>query len=130
MNKLIIALGLTTALFGCSSNTNQEDQLNLLATNRANIIQSKLPVKSGPLSIMRASANGKTIELMMIYNESETGAKPIQTVLSQSTKEFCQQKETKANLDAGISYRIKMRNPRGQLMVDQYLTKETCKKDS
>jgi hypothetical protein len=128
MNKLLIALGLTTALLGCSSNSNQDDQLTLLAANRANIIQSKLPVKSGPLSIMRASAHGKTIELMMIYNESAPGAKPIQTVLSQSIKGYCQQTETKANLDAGISYRIKMRNPRGQLMIDQHLTKETCKK--
>ncbi|SHO57246.1 GspS/AspS pilotin family protein [Vibrio quintilis] len=131
MNKLLIALGLTTVLFGCSSShSDQDEQLTLLAANRANIIQSKLPVKSGPLSIMRASSNGKIIELMMIYNETAPGAKPIQVILNHSIKQYCLQADTKANLDAGINYRIKMRNSRGQLMIDQLLTKATCKKSS
>ncbi|MBJ7019137.1 type II secretion system pilot lipoprotein GspS-beta, partial [Vibrio cholerae] len=35
----------------------------------------------------------------------------------------------RSNLDVGISYRIQMRNTRGQLMTDQLVTKQTCGKN-
>ncbi|MDC0609666.1 GspS/AspS pilotin family protein [Vibrio sp.] len=125
MQRLLVVL-FSIFLFACSSTSNEEKQLELLAANRASLIQSELPYEVGPLHIMRASASKSMIEIMMIYNSDESGAKPIKQVLNQSIKFYCNDKTTLANLDIGIAYRIKMRNPRGQLMVDQIITKKTC----
>ena len=75
---------------------------------------------------MRASSKGTTIEIMMVYNQEQQGAKPLQQVLNTSITRYCTNKDTKANLDAGLSYRIKMRNSRGQLMADEFVSQETC----
>ncbi len=80
----------------------------------------------GPLSILRANSKGTMIEIMMVYNQDAPKAKPIQHVLKTSIQSYCSDEETKDNLDVGLTYRIKMRNTRGQLMVDQIVSKQTC----
>ncbi|WP_337917158.1 type II secretion system pilot lipoprotein GspS-beta, partial [Vibrio cholerae] len=40
---------------------------------------------------------------------------------------FCANQDIRSHLDVAISYRIQMRNTRGQLMADQLVTKERCK---
>lgn len=124
--RLAAVLLLVSALMGCASDGNQQRQLELLASNRASLLAAELPLEAGPLSIMRASAKGTTIEIMMVYNQEQQGAKPLQQVLNTSITRYCTNKDTKANLDAGLSYRIKMRNSRGQLMADQFVSQETC----
>ncbi len=76
---------------------------------------------------MRANATGSTIEIMMVYNTDGKNAKPTAQVLETSIKSFCSNKDTKANLEVGLSYRIKMRNTRGQLMTDELITNDSCK---
>ena len=112
---------------GCSSAASQKQKyLEMLAKNRASLLASELPIESGPLSIMRANSKGNTIEIMMVYNNDAKGAKPTATLLSQSVKTYCSNRDTKANLDLGIHYRIKIRNSRGQLMTDELLTSQKC----
>lgn len=117
---------LSATLTGCASNSDQK-HLELLASNRASVVSSELPLEVGPLSIMRANAKGTSIEIMMIYNQDQAGAKPIEQVMQQGVKYYCTNNETKLNLEAGLSYRIKMRNTRGQLMYDEFISQETCK---
>lgn len=124
--RLASALLLASFLMGCASDGNQQRQLELLASNRASLLAAELPLEAGPLSIMRASSKGTTIEIMMVYNQEQQGAKPLQQVLNTSITRYCTNKDTKANLDAGLSYRIKMRNSRGQLMADELVSQETC----
>ncbi|EGU36623.1 GspS/AspS pilotin family protein [Vibrio scophthalmi] len=124
--RLASALLLASFLMGCASDGNQQRQLELLASNRASLLAAELPLEAGPLSIMRASSKGTTIEIMMVYNQEQQGAKPLQQVLTTSITRYCTNKDTKANLDAGLSYRIKMRNSRGQLMADEFVSQETC----
>lgn len=128
MKTLTLGLAvLTTALLaGCSSTAEKERHLELLAGNRASLISAELPLEYGPLSIMRANSKGSTIEIMMIYNTDDRNAKPIDQVMQSSMRSYCTNKDTRDNLDAGLSYRIKMRNARGKLMVDQLVNKETC----
>ncbi len=118
-----------TLLTGCSSNANHEKNLELLADNRASLLSSELPIEHGPLNIMRATSQGSTIEMMMVYNADEKSAKPINQVLQTSIKTFCANKDIRTNLDVGLSYRIKMRNSRGQLMVDELITQQTCQSE-
>ncbi len=125
LNRFIVIL-LSLFIFACSSSGNEEKQLELLAMNRAGVISSGLPIEVGPLHIMRASANKNVVEIMMIYNSDSKGAKPIKQVLEQSIRSYCSDKTTLTNLDIGLMYRIKIRNPRGQLMVDQLIDKNTC----
>lgn len=113
-------------LAGCSSNAERQRHLELLASNRANLLAAELPLESGPLSIMRANAKGTTIEIMMVYNDDAPNSKPAQQVLRYSINSYCTSPDTKTNLDVGLSYRIKMRNNRGQLMADQFISEETC----
>ncbi|WP_038178331.1 GspS/AspS pilotin family protein [Vibrio rhizosphaerae] len=126
IRKICIAVGLSAVLIGCSSHGEQK-QLELLAANRASILHAELPIKSGPLSIMRASSKGNVIEIMMIYNNDAPKAKSTQSLLTQSIQSYCTSAETKSNLDAGLAYRIKIRNTRGQLMIDQLIDQNTCK---
>ncbi|WNJ97120.1 GspS/AspS pilotin family protein [Vibrio ruber] len=127
MRKICIAVGLSAVLIGCSSHSEQK-QLELLASNRASILHAELPIKSGPLSIMRASSKGNVIEIMMIYNNDAPKAKSTQSLLAQSIKSYCTNAETLSNLQAGLAYRIKIRNTRGQLMIDQLIDQNACKK--
>lgn len=124
--RLASALLFASFLMGCASDGNQQRQLELLASNRASLLAAELPLEAGPLSIMRASSKGTTIEIMMVYNQEQQGAKPLQQVLNTSITRYCTNKDIKANLDAGLSYRIKMRNSRGQLMADKFVSQETC----
>ncbi|WP_038174450.1 MULTISPECIES: GspS/AspS pilotin family protein [Vibrio] len=122
---------LVTLLAGCSS-TEMEKQhhLSMVAENRASLLASELPIEAGPLSILRATANQTTIEIMMVYNQEAKGAKPIDQVLKTSIRAYCDNPETKKNLDVGLSYRIKMRNSRGQLMADELITSQRCSQQS
>ncbi len=121
------ALALMTTLLGaCSSSSEQQRQLEMIASSRANMLSAELPMDVGPLSILRASSHGPIIEIMMVYNDDAKNAKPIQNVLRTSINTYCSNKDIKNNLEVGVGYRIKMRNSRGQLMVDQLITKDTC----
>ena len=111
---------------GCTSNSEREKTLEMIATNRAALLASELPLEYGPLHIMRANAKGSTIEMMMVYNSSAPNAKPTREVLANSEKAFCNNKTIMENLTTGVSYRIKIRDNRGTLLVDQAITKESC----
>ncbi|WP_394128303.1 GspS/AspS pilotin family protein [Vibrio hepatarius] len=125
--KSLILLTLAGILAGCSSATAEKQRhLEMLADSRANLLASELPLEHGPLSIMRASAKGTTIEMMMVYNQDAPGAKPTAQVLKQSVHTYCTNPATKNNLEVGLSYRIKIRNSRGQLMADELITHERC----
>ncbi|MCG9679816.1 GspS/AspS pilotin family protein [Vibrio sp. Isolate23] len=127
--KLKITLAVLSAaiLAGCASpEGDKQRELELLAANRANLLASELPMEAGPLSIMRANSKGTMIEIMMVYNQDAQGAKPLKQVLRHSVNSYCTNPDTKNNLEVGLSYRLKMRNSRGQLMVDEIVTKQTC----
>lgn len=129
MKKYIKSAALLTAfalLAGCSSSAEKEKHLSLLADSRAGLLSAELPLESGPLSIMRATAKGSTIELMMVYNQDAKGAKPITEVFNRSVQTYCTANDTKNNLQVGLSYRIKMRNSRGQLLIDELITQQRC----
>ncbi len=125
--KSFSIIGLVIIVAGCSSTSSEKQkQLELLAQNRANLLSAELPLESGPLSIMRANAKASTIEIMMVYNDDAKGAKPTAQVLRQSIQTYCTTPDTINNLEVGISYRIKMRNSRGQLMADELITDQRC----
>ncbi|OAJ95578.1 GspS/AspS pilotin family protein [Vibrio bivalvicida] len=125
--KIYTLVALGTLIVGCSSaSSEKQKQLELLAQSRANLLSTELPLESGPLSIMRANAKGTTIEIMMVYNDDAKGARPTSQVLKQSIQTYCNTPDTKNNLEVGVSYRIKMRNSRGQLMADELITNQRC----
>ncbi|KHA60533.1 hypothetical protein NL53_10715 [Vibrio variabilis] len=124
--KNTLLLAILAAMFGCSSNAQQQRNLELLADNRAQLLSSELPLEVGPLSVMRASASGTTIELMMVYNQDQAGAKPTSAVLKHSINTYCTNPSIRGNLNAGLTYRIKIRNTRGQLMADELVSAQTC----
>ncbi|NRF28147.1 GspS/AspS pilotin family protein [Vibrio coralliilyticus] len=124
-HKLVILIAVSALNIGCSS-SEPRAQLKLLAESRANLLSTQLPLEYGPLSIMSAQSHGAIIELIFIYNETSEGAKPTKIVLYNSLHAYCNSPDTKNNLDLGISYRIKVRNSRGQLIADELITKQRC----
>ena len=123
---LSLALGLIV-LSGCSSaDSDKQHQLELMASNRAGALSSGLPIESGPLKIMRVYANKNVVEMMMIYNDGAPGALPIQQVAANSISKYCSDPQVRPQIDMGLMYRIKMRNARGQLMVDELVSSVTC----
>ncbi|PMH46891.1 hypothetical protein BCU68_00875 [Vibrio sp. 10N.286.49.B3] len=131
MKKFPLIAGVLAAialLSGCASSADKEEQqrIEMMAKNRAAVLSTGLPLKSGPLSIMRATAKSGVVEMMMLYNEDAEGAKPISQVMASSINYYCHNVEVKASLEQGLAYRIQLRNSRGQLMVDEFITKATC----
>lgn len=125
-NKTLTLLALTAMIAGCSSSAEKQRHLEMLATSRANLLASALPLKRGPLSIMRASAKGTTIEIIMLYNQDAPSAKPTSQLLKQSIHTYCNSPDTRNNLEVGLSYRLQVRNSRGQLAADELVTYDRC----
>ncbi|MBW3694756.1 hypothetical protein EK599_03560 [Vibrio sp. T187] len=123
---LIGTVALASLLSGCSSNNDEQRQLEMMAQHRAGVLSAGLPIEYGPLSVMRVLAKKNVVEIMMIYNQDAEGAKPLPEVIKSSVNSYCTNSDVKANLDMGMAYMIKVRNTRGQLMVEQLISKETC----
>ncbi|MFC3025433.1 GspS/AspS pilotin family protein [Vibrio zhugei] len=123
------AVGLIIALLaGCSSANKDQKRLEMIATNRAALLSSELPLQYGPLHIMRANSRGSMIEMMMVYNTDAAEAKPVQDVMTHSAMSFCQNPTISDNLTQGIDYRIKIRDSRGKLLIDNIITDKSCDK--
>lgn len=123
------AVGLIIALLaGCSSTNKDQKRLEMIATNRAALLSSELPLQYGPLHIMRANSRGSMIEMMMVYNTDAAEAKPVQDVMTHSAMSFCQNPTISDNLTQGIDYRIKIRDSRGKLLIDNIITDKSCDK--
>ena len=126
MKKLLYFCLVLGALVGCSSSDDKQHQLELMASNRAGALSAGLPVEYGPLKILRVSSNKNVIEMMMIYNDSALGAKPLKQVLNTSIYTYCSTPAVREQIDMGLMYRIKVRNSRGQLMADELVSSQTC----
>ncbi|HAS8563924.1 TPA: hypothetical protein I7774_12470 [Vibrio vulnificus] len=127
MFKKVLSVSLVLlALAGCSSNGEKERQLELMASNRAGVLSAGLPIEYGPLQVMRISSSKNIVEIMMIYNTDATGAKPTQELLSTSVSKYCEDATVRNQLDMGLMYRIKIRNSRGQLIIDEMVTAASC----
>lgn len=131
MKKWIIGSLAALVLAGCSSSDqDQQRQLEMMAQHRAGVLSAGLPIEYGPLKVMRVLAKNTVIEIMMIYNQDAQGAKPLNQVLQTSVNSYCTNSEVRSNLDMGLAYNIKIRNTRGQLMVEQLISKQTCESSS
>lgn len=131
MKKWIIGSLAALVLAGCSSSDqDQQRQLEMMAQHRAGVLSAGLPIEYGPLKVMRVLAKNTVIEIMMIYNQDAQGAKPLNQVLKTSVNSYCTNSEVRANLDMGLAYNIKIRNTRGQSMVEQLISKQTCESGS
>ncbi len=128
MKKLLCFLLAIGALTGCTSSDEMQRELELMASNRAGMLSAGVPLKQGPLQIMRVSANKNVIEMMMIYNEGALGAKPINQVLNSSVYTFCYSPDIREQIDMGLMYRFIVRNSRGQLIADELISEQTCAK--
>ena len=131
MKKWIIGSLALALLAGCaSSEQDQQRQLEMMAQHRAGVLSAGLPIEYGPLSVMRVLAKNTVIEIMMIYNQDAKGAKPLNQVVDMSVNSYCTNSEVRANLDMGLAHNIKIRNTRGQLMVEKLISKDTCQSSS
>lgn len=126
MKKLLCFFLALSALAGCTSSSEKQRQLELLASNRAGVLSAGLPLEYGPLKIMRVSSNQNVVEMMMIYNDTAAGAKPLTQVLNSSIYTFCHKPDICDQINMGLMYRVKIRNTRGQLMADELISEQRC----
>ncbi|WP_375750217.1 type II secretion system pilot lipoprotein GspS-beta [Vibrio sp. HN007] len=122
--KIISLVVLSTGLFACSSTREQDAKIEAIASHRAQILSAGLPIEHGPLTVMQAKADGKVINMLMIYNSSN-GQLP-EGLLDKSTKYYCSNNEIKTNLEQGISYKITIKNSRGQTLVEHPVSQASC----
>lgn len=123
-SKLIISGLFIMTLAACSATADKERQVEAIAAHRASILSNNLPIEHGPLTVMQAKANGRIVELMMIYNSE--GSIPPQQLIEKSVSYYCSNSEVKANLVHGVIYNIKIRSERGQLLIEQIVSIDTC----
>ncbi len=117
-SKLTLIAALTATVTACSSGIDKERQIEAIAAHRATVLSNQLPIKHDSLTVIQAKAKGKVIEMMMIYNGDKT----------LSAQALCHNEEVKANLDRGVMYNVKIRNLRGQLLIEQLVSQDTCAK--
>lgn len=123
----IIALFATLTLAGCASNDEQQRELELQADRRANILASSLPLEYGPLTIMRATSKNEVVIIEMLYNQA--GSKPADQLMASAKNYYCTSDDVKAAMDDGIRYLIRIRNSRGQTVVEEMISSTTCMTD-
>jgi len=122
--RFLLALTATSVLAGCSATADKQKQIEAIAKHRATVLSSSLPIEHGPLTIMQARAKGNAVELMMLYNSD--GGMSAQNLVNNSISGYCNDNEVKANLAHGIIYNIKLRSPRGQLLLEKVISEESC----
>ncbi len=133
MFKTSIAKAIATSLLsvgllvGCASSNDSKTQINLIAQHRASVLSTSLPLEFGALNIMKAHAKSGVVELLMIYNH-EQGKISAQQLTNNAIKYYCSSHEVKTALEQGVLYRLKLRNTRGQLIIDQLVGIEQCEK--
>jgi hypothetical protein len=120
----LIALFATLTLAGCASNNEQQRELELQADRRANILASNLPLEYGPLTITRATSKNEVVIIEMLYNQA--GSKPADQLMASAKNYYCASDDVKAAMDEGIRYLIKIRNSRGQVVVEEIISSQTC----
>ncbi|SON48337.1 GspS/AspS pilotin family protein [Vibrio tapetis] len=126
LSSILLSLMAVLLVSGCASNNDKQKTINLVAEQRASILSAGLPIEYGPLNIMRASAKQGVVEIFMIFNADDASQTP-QQLMSYAADYYCSSKDVKNNMEIGVKYRLMLRNPRGQLLIDQMVTMDTCK---
>ncbi|MDN3679898.1 GspS/AspS pilotin family protein [Vibrio tapetis subsp. quintayensis] len=126
LSSILLSLMAVLLVSGCASNNDKQKTINLVAEQRASILSAGLPIEYGPLNIMRANAKEGIVEILMIFNADDAPQSSKQ-LMSHAVDYYCSSKEVKGNMEIGVKYRLMLRNPRGQLLIDQMVTKDTCK---
>ncbi|CAM2954331.1 GspS/AspS pilotin family protein [Vibrio rarus] len=121
---LLVAILATLILAGCASSSDDQRELKLMADRRAGILASSLPIEYGPLTITRATAKDTTVIIEMLYNQS--GSKPADKLVQSASDYYCSSEEIRASMDKGINYFIKVRNNRGQMVIQQGINAASC----
>lgn len=125
-SSILLSLVALLVLSGCASNNDQQKAINMVADQRASILSAGLPIEYGPLNIMRANAKEGVVEILMIFNADAASQTP-QQLMAYAVDYYCSSKDVKSNMEIGVKYRLMLRNPRGQLLIDQIVTMDTCK---
>ncbi|WP_261817220.1 GspS/AspS pilotin family protein [Vibrio gallicus] len=123
--KLLLVLFAGSLIAGCASSDEKQKALELKADRRADILASSLPITYGPLTIASAKSKNSTVIIEMLYNQS--GNKPANQLIDSAATYYCSSKEVRASMDEGVNYAIKIRNNRGQLVVEKVITSDSCK---
>ncbi|GAM76625.1 hypothetical protein JCM19241_4162 [Vibrio ishigakensis] len=126
--KVLLALVAGAVLAGCASKDEKLKELELKADRRAGILASSLPITYGPLTIAKAQAKGTTVIIEMLYNQS--GNKSAQQLVESAKNYYCSSDDVRASLNEGINYQIKVRNNRGQMVVEDMITAQSCSEPS
>lgn len=126
--KALLAIVAGAVLAGCASKDEKQKELELKADRRAGILASSLPITYGPLTIAKASAKGTTVIIEMLYNQS--GNKPASQLVDSAKAYYCSSDDVRASMNEGINYQIKVRNNRGQMVVEDMITKTSCAEPS
>ncbi|MFV0574102.1 MAG: type II secretion system pilot lipoprotein GspS-beta [Vibrio sp.] len=117
----IFALVAAATLAGCASTPSE---IEMMADQRASLIESSLPITVGPLNIMSAKANGNIVDITMIYNSTATIAPS--ALVDASASAYCKDENVRSVLDKGVIYHINVRSERGQMLVDKTIDSQSC----
>ena len=124
MKKLLL-MGLALAsLSACSSDTNSEGELKMLADYRASKLASVVPLKMGTMTLMQVISKKETVQLVFI---DEAGNNALtRTIIDTSINAYCKDKEVRSVLEQGVKYQYIVRNSRGQIQNDITVDNQTC----
>jgi len=116
-NKIIIVLLFNLTLVGCSSNYDHEKNLSMLVNQRAAEITSALPVQKDNFSLVMARAIPPTTLELVVYSDAHYSQDQDSLFLQRFTRALCLNSSSRALLQHGAQYQIRLRHSSNQESV-------------
>lgn len=122
---ILSSIILSFLLTGCASRSSKEKDLSLQVHQRAAEITSALPVKNGQYNfVMARPLPPATLELV-VYADTVKNAESDDRFLNDFTRSLCTTPKSRALLQAGAQYQIRLRRSSNQEKI-QVIHYATC----
>lgn len=124
IKRTVTLLGLALIVASCASTSDQEIAESF-ASQRAEMLDSIVPVNMNGYNLIRAKSISTEIELTLLYSENEQIQTP--TALANNLNDaYCFDNEIKSLMQKGVSYKLLFRDARGRAVHQQAISAQTC----
>lgn len=124
--RTALLVTLAAGLISCAS-PNDHEIAESFANQRAEMLDSIVPVNMNGYNLIRAKAVSTEIELTLLFSENEQIIPP--TALANNLSQaYCVDNEISSLMQKGVSYKLLFRDSRGRAIYQQQITSQNCNK--
>ena len=125
IKRSLSLLSLALLVTSCASSPSDQEIATSFANQRAEMLDSIVPVNMNGYNLIRAKSISTEIELTLLYSENAQIQPP--TVLANNLNNaYCLDNEINSLMQKGVSYRLLFRDARGRAIHQQAISAKTC----